>query len=79
LLFFNGFLEKSQGFSFGGLFFLSRQFHGLAAAMKGSLPGDYHLYLVSADFTDVDLPDFVRHFNALLSFIRPQVLGDACR
>jgi hypothetical protein len=78
LPFFNGFLEKSQGFSLGRLFFLSCQLHGLAAAMKGSLSGDHHLHFIPADFTDVNLPDFVRHFNALLSFIRPPVFGDQC-
>jgi hypothetical protein len=45
-----------------GLFFLPRQFHGLAAAVERPLAGNDHLHFVPADFTDKDLTDFVGHF-----------------
>jgi hypothetical protein len=61
LLLFNGFLKESQGFSFLGLFFLPHELHGLAAAVQRSLSGNDHLHLVPADFTDVELPDFISH------------------
>ena len=51
------------------LFFLPHELHGLAAAVQRSLSGNDHLHLVAADFTDVNLPDFVGHFGPPFQFM----------
>jgi hypothetical protein len=53
--------KKVKIFELFSLFFLPHELHGLAAAVQRSLSGNDHFHLVTANFTDVDLPDFVRH------------------
>jgi hypothetical protein len=48
------------------LFFLPHELHGLTAADQLAFPSYHHLYLVPADFTDIDLADLVGHLVHLL-------------
>ncbi len=51
------------------LFFFFHELHGLTAAYQLALTSHQHLYLVPADFTDIDLADLVGHFFLLLILI----------